>query len=135
MSIVSHQQRALEKKLRLLCDELDHYLEDRYEERYNLHPNRPPRGKTAAVAYDGLFSTGTQFTLGIGSDYGRGYIVDIHIATLDKVDTLFKEEVYKEAQRFLNERLELYFPNRKLQVVFDKNVYKIVGNFSLGNLY
>ena len=51
------KQIQLEQKLRDMADDLDHYLEERFEGLYPLHPNRLPRGKAASVAYDGLFST------------------------------------------------------------------------------
>ncbi len=79
------KQVELESKMRHLCDDLDHYLEDTFGEAYPLHPNRPERGKAASVAYDGLFSTGTQFTLGYGSNHGRGYILSVEIRTLSWV--------------------------------------------------
>ncbi|MDD3941547.1 MAG: hypothetical protein PHR90_03660 [Sphaerochaetaceae bacterium] len=135
MSLSSPQQAVLEKHMRLLCDELDHHLEDAYGERYPLHPNRPARGKAARVAYDGLFSTGTKFTLGYGSTHGRGYLVDIEISTLERVKAEDREEIESTAIKFLREKLPEHFPDRKLEVVKDGKVYKIVGDFSLGKLY
>lgn len=131
MSLMSAQQRALERRFRLLFDELDDYLEDKFKGSYNLHPNRLPRGKAARVAYDGLFSTGTKFTLGIGSTYGRGYLVDVEISTLEKVDPEVREAIDQAAFEFLEENLPKHFPKRDLKVVKDGNLYKIIGNFSL----
>lgn len=37
------KQMELEADMRRLCDDLDHYLEDTYGDRYPLHPNRPAR--------------------------------------------------------------------------------------------
>jgi hypothetical protein len=96
-----------------------------------LHPNRPERGKAARVSYDGLFSTGTKFTLGYGSEHGRGYLVDIEMSTLEKVHPNDRSEIESAAIEFLEEQLPRHFPNRKLQVVKDGKVYKIVGDFSL----
>ena len=135
MSLMSPQQAELERHLRLLCDELDHFLEDTYGNRYPLHPNRPPRGKAARVSYDGLFSTGTKFTLGYGSEHGRGYLVDIELSTLERVKPEDRGEIEKAAITFLREKLPEHFPARKLDVVKDGKVYKIVGDFSLGKLY
>jgi len=129
-----HKQRELERQMSALCVELDHHLEDMFAERYPLHPNRLPRGKASSVFYDGLFSTGTKFTLGYGSEAGRGYLVDVVISTLAKVAASDRDEIEQEAVRFIEEALPRYFPNRKLQVVKDGNVYKIVGDFSLGLL-
>lgn len=134
MSLMSPQQQVLENHMRQLCDELDHYLEDRFGNRYPLHPNRPERGKAARVSYDGLFSTGTKFTLGYGSEHGRGYLVDIEMSTLEKVDPTDRFEIEQAAITFLREQLPMHFPNRKLDIVKDGKVYKIVGDFSLGSL-
>lgn len=135
MSLMSPQQQSLEKHMRSLCDELDRYLEDTFGDRFPLHPNRLPRGRAARVAYDGLFSTGTQFTLGYGSESGRGYLVDIDIVTLAKVKEEDRDEIERAAIKFLRENLSKYFPDRKLEVVRDGNVYKIIGDFSLGSLH
>ncbi len=134
MSLMSHQQQVLENHMRQLCDELDHYLEDTFGDRYPLHPNRPPRGKAARVAYDGLFSTGTKFTLGYGSDHGRGYLVDIEMSTLERVKPEDRREIEEAGIAFLRKQLPVHFPNRKLSIVQDGKVYKIVGDFSLGSL-
>src|SRR5690554_2491659 len=131
MSLMSAQQRALEKRLRLLFDELDDYLEDKFKGSYDLHPNRLPRGKAARVAYDGLFSTGTKFTLGIGSEYGRGYLVDVEVSTLEKVDPEMRSAIDQAAFDFLKENLPKHFPKRDLKVVKDGQLYKIIGDFSL----
>lgn len=134
MSLMSHKQQVLEQHLRALCDDLDHFLEDTFGDRYPLHPNRPPRGKAARVAYDGLFSTGTKFTLGYGSEHGRGYLVDIEISTLDRVKSEDRQEIETAAITFLRTQLPVHFPNRKLSIVKDGRVYKIIGDFSLGSL-
>ena len=132
MSLMSPQQQVLENHMRALCDDLDHFLEDTFGNRYPLHPNRPPRGKAARVAYDGLFSTGTKFTLGYGSEHGRGYLVDIEISTLERVHPVDRQEIEHAAITFLREQLPIHFPKRKLTVVKDGKVYKIIGDFSLG---
>jgi hypothetical protein len=131
---MSPQQQKLEEHLRTLCDELDHFLEETYGDRYELHPNRPPRGKAARVSYDGLFSTGTKFTLGYGSEHGRGYLVDIELSTLERVKPEDRQEIEEAAIAFLRKQLPIHFPNRKLTVVKDGSVYKITGDFSLGSL-
>ncbi len=134
MSLMSPQQQQLEQHMRQLCDDLDHFLEDEFGQRYPLHPNRPPRGKAARVSYDGLFSTGTKFTLGYGSEHGRGYLVDIEMSTLDKVKPEDRQEIETAAIEFLKRQLPVHFPHRKLRIVKDGKVYKIVGDFSLGSM-
>ena len=132
--MISYKQQLLEDKFRQLCDELDTYLEDLFGDRYPLHPNRLPRGKASSVAYDGLFSTGTQFTLGYGSESGRGYIIDIDIVTLSRVKPEDRAAIEEAAMNFLRANLQRHFPDRKLEVVKDGSVYKLVGDFSLGNV-
>ncbi len=128
------KQQAIEDSLRAMCDDLDRYLEDRFGDKYPLHPNRLPRGKAASVAYDGLFSTGTQFTMGYGSHSGRGYIVDVDIVTLARTDAADRKEIEEVAMEYLRSLLPIYFPNRKLELVHDGNLYKIIGDFSLGTV-
>ncbi|MCK9287369.1 MAG: hypothetical protein PHU24_02565 [Sphaerochaetaceae bacterium] len=128
------KQQKLEDELRKMSIELDHHLEDMFGDRYPLHPNRLPRGKASSVFYDGLFSTGTKFTLGYGSKKGRGYLVDIEMSTLAKVDPKDRDEIENEAIRFLRTIVPIHFPNRNLEVVKDHDVYKIIGDFSLGTV-
>lgn len=127
------KQIALEGIMRKMCDELDHRLEERFGSHYPRHPNRPARGKAASVAYDGLFSTGTQFTLGYGSDHGRGYIISVEIRTLSKVKIEDEYAVEKATVETINELIPHYFPEREITLKKDGNVYKLVGDFSLGS--
>lgn len=127
------KQIELESTMRLMCDELDHRLEDAFGDKYPRHPNRPARGKAASVAYDGLFSTGTQFTLGYGSDHGRGYIVSVEIRTLSPVKEEDRKAVEEAKVEIINELIPKYFPNRKIKMKRDRNVYKLIGDFSLGS--
>ncbi|NCB01126.1 MAG: hypothetical protein EOM67_03035 [Spirochaetia bacterium] len=128
------KQQIIETNMRKLCDALDEYLEEKYEEAYPLHPNRTERGKAGSVAYDGLFSTGTKFTLGYGSKSGRGYLVDIEIITLEKVHQQMRETIEHDAVDFLKEHISDYFPTRELDIIKEGKVFKIVGDFSLGSL-
>jgi len=130
--MMSSQQQQLENQLRRMCDDLDHFLEDIFGDKYPLHPNRPPRGKAARVAYDGLFSTGTKFTLGYGSETGKGYLVDIEIITLSRVKPEDREEIERVAVSHLRKIIGEYFPTRELDIRKDGRVYKIIGDFSLG---
>ncbi|HKL56920.1 MAG TPA: hypothetical protein VJ854_00850 [Sphaerochaeta sp.] len=127
------KQIELEAIMRKMCDELDHRLEEDFGLAYPRHPNRPARGKAASVAYDGLFSTGTQFTLGYGSDHGRGYIVSVEMRTLAKVKKEDEKAVEEATVEIINELIPQYFPNRKIKMKKDGNVYKLVGDFSLGS--
>ena len=126
------KQVELESKMRKLCDDLDRYLEDTFGDAYPLHPNRLERGKASSVAYDGLFSTGTQFTLGYGSEHGRGYIISVEIRTLALVPKNKKQAIEEAAMEYIRKILPIYFPHRAIELKQDGNVYKLVGDFSLG---
>ncbi len=135
MSISNPNQEKFDHSLRLLCNELDEYLENRFGHLYQLHPNRLKRGKAGNVSYDGLFSTGTKFTLGYGSKSGKGYLVDIEIITLDTVSKEDRMMIDQEAVQFITKKLPHYFPSRILKVIHEGKVFKIVGDFSLGTLH
>ncbi len=127
------KQIVLEGIMRKMCDELDHRLEESFGSHYPRHPNRPARGKAANVAYDGLFSTGTQFTLGYGSDHGRGYIVSVEMRTLSKVKKEDEQAVENATVEIINELLPQYFPDREITLKKDGKIYKLIGDFSLGS--
>ena len=121
-------------RLKRLFDEVDHYIEDHYGDKYSLHPVRPARGETANPEADGLFNIGASFTPGFGSELGRGYLIDIAMSTLDKVDDDVRREIYKATAEKVRELLPIHFPERKLTVKRDRNHFKILGDFSLGTV-
>ncbi|MCL2244283.1 MAG: hypothetical protein FWC03_07420 [Treponema sp.] len=121
-------------QLKKLFDEVDSHIEDLYGDRYPLHPMRPKRGETANPEADGLFNIGANFTPGFISEHGRGYIIDISIATLEKIDENVRREIYEAATDKVKELLPLYFPERELFVRRDGIHFKIQGDFSLGNI-
>ena len=123
-----------EKKLKSILDELDDYLEDRYSKKYCLHPARPGRGKTSNKSQDGLFDVVASFSLGAGSQYGRGYVVDVDMATLEHIPEEIKKEIESITLKSLQENLPEYFPGKNLKVNKDGNVIKIHGDLSLGKL-
>jgi hypothetical protein len=120
-------------RLKRLFDEVDRCIEDRYGDRYALHPVRPARGETANPEADGLFNIGANFTPGFGSELGRGYLIDVAMSTLEKVDDDVRREIYETAVEKVRELLPLYFPERELTVRREKNHFKIQGDFRLGN--
>ena len=128
------KQEELEKKLSLLCQALDNHLEDKYGEHYHIHPNRLKRGQGANPSFDGLFSTSLAFTLGYGSKYGRGYVVNVEIRTLDKVSQYEQATIRGTAFSFISQNLKKYLPEHDLQIVQDGNVMKVIGDFSLGEV-
>ena len=128
------KQEELEDRMALLCQELDNHLEDIYGGRYTLHPNRLKRGQGSNPSYDGLFTTSMAFTLGYGSKFGRGYVVNVEVRTLDKVSQYDTIHITSTAFAFLKSKLAEYFPDHKLDIVQDGNVMKIIGDFGLGEV-
>ena len=128
------KQEELEERMALLCQDLDNHLEDIYGDRYKIHPNRLKRGQGSNPSFDGLFSTSMAFTLGYGSKYGRGYIVDVEVRTLDKVSQYDRIHITSTAFAFLKTKLKEYFPDHDLDVVQDGPVMKVVGDFGLGEV-
>lgn len=124
------KREAFEAELSVMARELDEHLEDIYGRVFSLHPNRLARGMAANPAYDGLFATTVPFTLGYGSVYGRGYLVNIDISTLEKVDSIDIEAIRLTAFVFIEAALKRHFPERDLQVVRDKGLIKIIGDFA-----
>ena len=119
-------------RMKKLFDEVDSYIEDRYGDRYPLHPVRPARSETANPEADGLFNIGADFTPGYGSELGRGYLIDVAMSTLETVDEGVRREIYEAVVEKVKELLPRHFPERELTVRRDKNHFKIQGDFSLG---
>ena len=123
-----------EARLKKVFDEIDVELEDLYGHRARRHPNRPAHGHTSNREDDGLFDIGAAFTVGIGSQYGPGYVVQARIATLDPVPPRIREKFEAEVIRRLREKIPAAFPDTILHVDRDGPVYKIHGDLSLGQL-
>jgi hypothetical protein len=115
-----------------LLNEVDDEMEDAYGDRFPLRPNRPERGTTACSDMDGLFEIAPDFTLGIGSARGKGYLVSCRVATLANMPDGWFEAFLDEVAERVREKLPVYFPGRELFVVRDGSRYKIVGDLSLG---
>lgn len=123
-----------EARLKKVFDDIDVELEELYGHRAQRHPNRPAHGATANREDDGLFDIGAAFTVGIGSQYGPGYVVQARIATLDTVPPKIRRKFEAEVIRRLREKLPAAFPHTTLHVDRDGPVYKIHGDLSLGQL-
>ena len=121
-------------RMKNLFDEVDDFVEDLYGDRYTLHPVRPARGETANPEADGLFNIGANFTPGFGSELGRGYLIDVSMSTLEKVDDNDRREIYEAVAHKVRELLPLHFPERELTVLRDGTHFKIQGDFSLGEI-
>jgi len=126
------KMEEFDNRLKKLFDEVDDFIEDRYGGYYSLRPMRPARGETANPEADGLFNIGANFTPGFGSELGRGYLIDVSMSTLEKVDDDVRREIYETAANKVKELLPIHFPERELTVRRDRNHFKIQGDFSLG---
>ncbi|MFP3041132.1 hypothetical protein LQZ19_04850 [Treponema primitia] len=125
---------AFTKTLEALFLDVDEFLEDEWGDSFSLHPNRPGRGQTANPEMDGLYNVGPDFTPGLGSEKGRGYVISLKAATLDRVTPEQFEFLMEEAAILIQKKLPEYFPDRKLDVVRDGKRFKIIGDFSLGEV-
>jgi hypothetical protein len=133
--MIPHQALLVfEQKLNHLFARIDDVLEDKYGHRYTLHPKRPARGTTARKETNGLFDIGASYTLGIGSTYGKGYIVDVQIMTLEEVTKEVRAQIEQDVLKILDQELPITFPHQELKAVKDGNVIKIHGNLKLGEL-
>jgi hypothetical protein len=123
---------AFTDTLEAMFHEVDEELEEEWGDSFSRHPNRPGRGETFNPEMDGLFEIAPDFTVGIGSEKGRGYILGFRIATLEKVSPEQFEFLMDSAADILRQKLPRYFPGRRLELVRDGKRFKIIGDFSLG---
>jgi hypothetical protein len=124
-----------DRQMKRLFDEVDDYLEDTYGGDFPLHPARAERGETVNKEHSGLFNVGASFTAGFGSDYGRGYVIQVDMVTLADVEPEREEHILRDAARKAEALLPEYFPDRALHVDRDGRVFKIHGDISLGTLH
>lgn len=127
-----HEVRLFEKRLKAIFDRIDVELEEEWGGTYPLHPARPEFGSVGNPEHEGLFSIGASFSAGYGSSHGRGYVVEVRLATLASVPWETMETIRNYVARRCVEMLPEFFPDRDLDVVRDGNMYKITGDLSLG---
>jgi hypothetical protein len=120
-----------ENKLKALFDEIDEELEKRFGSLYNLHPSRAKKGSTSNKEQDGLFDIGASFSPGFGSEYGRGYVLDVDMMTLDHVPKEVQEHMEEIVVELIRKKLPVFFPERELEVKRDGNIFKIIGDLTL----
>ena len=120
-----------EKRLRQVLDRIDSHLEDTYGGMYPLRSNRPDRGATSNVKYDGLFAVEAKYSAGFGSRHGEGYTLDIRLATMSNVPEEIRKAIEEDVVKVLERELPVAFPDVELGVVRDGNVYKIRGDLGL----
>jgi len=123
-----------DNRMKEMFDRIDSILENRYSGSWKLRRNRPERGTTANPEADGLFNVGVFFTPGYGSTIGRGYLVEIVLASDEAVPRAKREEIELFVRDLLVEFLPIYFPDRKLSVDRDGSMYKIHGELGLGRV-
>ena len=126
-----HEVEEWESRLKRVFDRVDDYLEEKYGNRYPLHPARPARGATSSKSQDGLFNIGASFSAGYGSKRGPGYVVEVRMVTLSRVPQYLSDQIEADAVRRLVEELPGEFPDRELRVERDGPVYKIHGNLRI----
>jgi hypothetical protein len=122
---------AWEARLKSVFDEIDHRLEERHGELFARHPARPARGETANPEDDGVFNVGAAFSLGVGSRFGPGYILEVRLSTAQRVHAGQRAEIEDETASLLRELLPKAFPESDLRVERDGPRYKIFGDLSL----
>ncbi|TVR68106.1 MAG: hypothetical protein EA427_11350 [Spirochaetaceae bacterium] len=126
-----HEVRLFEKKLKALFDRIDVELEEEWGDEYPLHPARAEAGTVGNPEHEGLFSLGASFSAGFGSAHGRGYVMEIRLATLADVPGPVLQQIRDHVGRRCGELLPEYFPDRDLDVVRENDTFKITGDLSL----
>jgi len=121
---------SLDKTLKRIFNEVDEALEDQYGGDFTLHPARTPRGGTANPSSNGLFNVGASFSAGYGSELGRGYVVEIHMSTLENVPSAVRDEIEQKVMEMLRDKLDETMPDKELFVEKDGSVVKIHGDLS-----
>lgn len=120
-----------EAGLRQALDAVDHALEERLGDLLPRHPQRPRRHATANPKYDGLFAVDGKFSMGLVSQAGPGYVIDIRIASVRSPTPAQREAVLAEAEQALAEALPAAFPGKHLQVHREGRVLRVTGDLSL----
>ena len=126
------KRKQWEDKLSELLQRIDVQLEQSYGDQYPLHPSRPKHGDTANPKYSGLFQISAGFSAGYGSEYGRGYVVEVRMVSLNSIPKAVREKIEQDAMERIRTELPTVFPDRNLRVERDGPIYKIVGDLSLG---
>lgn len=122
-------------KLKAVFDEIDRELEQVDGLKHvPLHPVRPAAGTTSNPEDDGILEIGANYTVGIGSKYGPGYVLRVRVATLEAVPEESYHVLEERVVEMLKEKLPKAFPNANLQVDLDGEVYKIHGDLSLDGM-
>ncbi len=125
------QVELWEAGLRQALDVVDHVLEDRFGDLLPRRPNRPRRDATANPRYDGLFTVDSKFSMGLLSQSGPGYVIDVRLAAIGSPTAAQHEAILEEAERALRAALPESFPGRHLEVVREGRILRVTGDLSL----
>ena len=124
----SDELEKWERQMRLALDEADAALERKYGSMFTRRPNRPEKGTTVNPMYDGLFSLDAKFSLGISTQDGPGYTVDLRTSCLEYVSSEMHQQMLLEAAVFLDTALKKVFPGKQLAVTRKGNILRITGD-------
>lgn len=122
---------AWEEKLYDLLRQVNIKLEEDYGTVVARHPARLAHGETPNPQNDGLFRVTATFTPGFGSEWGKGYVLDIEPVSLDVFPSDVWAHVEEDACRMIRDGLESVLPGRGLKLKRDGTVWKIIGDLSL----
>ena len=129
--MINPEMEKWESFLTKSFDEIDSHLEEKYGKMYPLHPNRPARGETSSSSRDGLFNVGAAFTAGYGSEYGRGWVIEVDMVTLAHVPAKVQETIEEEVAAMIREKIDRRYGPGKVGVKRDGSAFKIFGDFGL----
>jgi len=111
-----------------MFDEIDDLLEEMYGGKFLLHPARSQRDTTSSKSVDGLIEIKCNFSLGLGSEFGEGYIIQPRLATLEFVSKEERKKVRDFVLAEASKRLPVFFPDNELKIDLDGNLLKIFGD-------
>jgi len=111
-----------------MLDQIDDLLEDKYGKKFLLHPARSRRDTTSSKSQDGLIEIKCNFSLGLGSELGEGYVVQPRFVTLEFIPKSERMKVRDFVQEEISKRLSIFFPENNLSVGVDGNSLKIYGD-------
>ncbi len=131
MSARHPQALAWERRLWELFREVDHRLEERHAGQWTRSPLRPEHGVISDHESSGLFNVGAAFSAGYGSKYGRGYVLQLSVGATRSPTADERKMLEQEAADLVREILPRYFPNQRLEVSLDGDVWKIHGDLRL----
>ena len=124
----SDELEKWERQMRLALNEADAALERKYGSMFTRRPNRPEIGTTVNPMYDGIFSLDAKFSLGISTQDGPGYTVDLRTSCLEYVSSEMHGQMLNDAAVILVEELKKVFPDKQLTVTRKGNILRITGD-------